>query len=839
MDELQHYLDTQYREDCGRRDDILKMIQCAMPTFTDQFKYNESNGAPDIEKSGWPYEMGETISAYSPATIAMTAAALQRVLNADIPSSIFENCIFENCKAGSEEKQKAVKDVVDKAALLVPLTGKSGQYSSNTYGKDSVFVLSWISDFHYQKTMGGLWTVENSTDMEESLRDLKTQIKSLCDSRIQDILPHVNEPDKIHFYSKVKENNPEYDNEHAFPLLKALQTYDLYVTEEDVSNDLIKIESYLLRKLHHCISLSTFENSQFDAAELVFTLEGYLIVRNLLLGSEHHAQDETASFLCDRAILEKVFSILSEKQELNQYWRPLRPFLTKPQGYALLPISAEIVQSLLRICYRLGPLGDQLFAKYSRIFERYFDWVRSRFTAKNGKYGWSSEHIYRSDVIHIWQSSQILLFLTDYYVFLRKKIAADALKAAHLSVKYPKRPKKQNAKTASSESQSTGHSQTSTSGNTSTENENSAQKTEDFWDTAPFGSKLVHQKIKAMIKESEGENYKIEQSVSFLLYGPPGTGKTFFAEQISELKQWPLLSLSPSDFIADGVDQLENKAKNLFAVLCAQHNLVIIFDEIDRLMLNRDSEDYKDQGDMFQVMVASLLVKFKDLRETPHIIFLICTNYKHRLDPALIRPGRIDRHILVMPPDKAAREKQIRKHLGKIKRSLKERDIKKIAKRTPLFSYTELDLLVDEYLALTDYSQRKLDKLILTHAPTISLSGYLQHIFAKSNTDVAKKDGGEDLQNRALRPMGELPLDEILMTAYTLHEVGKLEQLLKNSSIDRENLRCLVCEKNMPYRDEALRKIEEKFGREVRNKVKEMIDSTILNIEDSQKEAAK
>ena len=791
MDKLQSYLNIQYKEDSRRIDDVLSLIEHVLPTFTDQF-------AP----KGWPYQVGGKVNEkISPGTIAMTAGALQHVLNADVPESI-----FKACKNASFEKRDAVKTIVEKSRNLLDDEKQFGKesfegesrprYGSSTYGTDSVFVLSWVCALLQQVHLDALQSENDPVKRESRNAIHKRLVEFLAHDRIEKILLNINAPDELMYYDHddTDYEKPEYDKSHAFPLLKTLQTYELYQfgsnASEEPAKTILKIaESFLLWKLHQCISLASLENSQFDAAEMVFSLEGYLIVRKLRLAKDETQLDAMTPFFCDDTILEKTFSILTEKQAINQYWRPLRPFLTKPQGYALLPISAEIAQSLLRICKRLGKRGNHLFAKHSGIFERYFDWIKSTVTTVNGLHGWCSEHIYHPDVIHIWQSSQVLLFLTDYYIFLRKKIASDALEAANLSVVPPKKPKSQ-------------------------------KEFDEFWDTDPYKSKLVNKEIKRLIETSKN-NKKAKESVSFLLYGPPGTGKTFFAEQISTLKQWPLLSLSPSDFIADGVDQLENKAKNLFTVLCAQHDLVIIFDEIDRLMLNRDSEDYKVQGDMFQVMVASLLVKFKALRDTPHIIFLICTNYKHRLDPALIRPGRVDKHILVMPPDNDRRIKQIKKHLEEVGKTFSDGLIERIATNTPLFTYTELNLLVDE--CDSNCNDDELRKLLKTHKPTISLSAYLQQTYSKNDKagiQIFKPWVRREKERKTLRPMNELPLDEIFMTAYSLFETNHLKDEVEGNVTIREDLQRLV--KATDYLNEALRKVGVAMG--IQEEVKEMTD---------------
>lgn len=778
MEKLQQYLDTQFKQDNERLEDILSLIRNTLPMFYESFD----------QRSGWPYEVkgkvahSKIVPPFSCGTVAMTCGALKTLRRADLPEKkVYKTWPCREKGSGEDEESLETlteKTVVKTFSLLTKNLGTQRKLiTSRTYGDNSVFVLSWLCDLIDKNPQK-----DPSQSLGDGQRDL---VIKYAKTRLNETLLYIDHPEKIQYYKENKSDptkNPKINVKHAFPLLKTIHMFDKLRSLGELQNkskkpvDLEKLEEYLLNRLHYFISLAEIENSRFDAAELVFSLEGLLIVRKLRFDPDEGSENASI-FLCSRDLLERVFSILEKKQKINSYWRPLSPFITTQRGLALLPISVEITLSLLRICEILGKTGKELFARNSDIFARYFDWVKSKVTAvpcgDRRVYGWASEHVYSSDTIHIWQTSQILIFLTKYYSFLRDKIAADALAAANLSISEPKK------------------------------------KIPQFWENEPFGSIKVHKQIKEIINESKFENY----SASFLLYGPPGTGKTTFAKQIAALKDWPLLSLSPSDFIADGVDKLENKAKNLFKVLCAQHDLVILFDEIDRLLLNRNSEAYRDQGDMFQVMVASLLVKFKDLRDTPHIIFLIGTNYGYRLDPAIVRPGRIDKQILVMLPDLAEREKAIQKNIDDYKEKHAEAfpavDCKDLSKKTPLFSYGELEQLVDEIAKNRDKPEQCVDSII----PMVSLSQYTNQI-----TQI--KDG---IDTGNVRPAEDLPLDEILMVAYTRFECDQNDDKLKK---EKDNLQKLM-EK---HEELALDKIKAVLGENVHGKIKEMLQKLGITI---------
>lgn len=740
MDTLRSYIETQLSKDQLRREETLSLIRHALPLFTENAKLNSD---PNVRVPYWPYERTATPRPHvidpphSHSNALMIAAALRQIQNMKLPD-VYEDCVWHKKKQSQNDFFKGSKSIETAITLsiqeLLPKP-ESPVLKSETYGDNSVLALSWLFD------------LLKSSDTAPAT--LEGRLKEAFQPVAYEKLHHLLVAPYYSPSSPSSEENSLIDRNHAFPLLKTLHLYELLGAPALIPRlghkihlrkdyvPLAALEKQVYHELLSFISLAFIENSQFDAAELVFSLEAYLIVRRLQFKGVQDKKN-LGTLLCDEGLLRKVFSILSEKQKVSTYWRPLTPFVSDEKGRALLPISAELVLSLLRVCELLGPLGDRLFADYCGIFERYFDWLKSRIVAvqplaSNRKVvsdkplcGWCSEHTYKPNVIQLWQTSQIVLFLAKYYIYQRKKTAADALAAANLTVKKIK------------------------------------SKPEDgFWVTKPYGSDKIHVQIKHDIDNSKDE------SASFLLYGPPGTGKTFFAEMIAAEKGWRLLELSPGDFIADGTEGVENKAKNLFQVLREQENLVIIFDEIDRLLLDRSSKDYKEQADMFQFMVASLLTKFKELRETPRIIFLICTNYAHRIDPAIVRPGRIDRKILVLPPDRKEREayaeKQLKKHLGiKITHALPKNWQScpgKIAAQTALYSYVELNQLCKDFVGKVESKVNGNWDAALT---ALKRSPAILDTVSSYHRQADEANGG--------RSGARLPLDEYLMCLYALSE---------------------------------------------------------------------
>jgi len=118
---------------------------------------------------------------------------------------------------------------------------------------------------------------------------------------------------------------------------------------------------------------------------------------------------------------------------------------------------------------------------------------------------------------------------------------------------------------------------------------------------------------------------------------------------------------------------------------------VILFDEIDAFLLDRDSTRYDDQDTLFQFLTPGMLTKINDLHKLGRSIFIIATNYKDRIDPAIQRKGRIDQHYLLGLPDKNRREAILRKEIG-----LKEEDAvsNDLVKKTLFYGYSDIKAAV-------------------------------------------------------------------------------------------------------------------------------------------------
>lgn len=155
-----------------------------------------------------------------------------------------------------------------------------------------------------------------------------------------------------------------------------------------------------------------------------------------------------------------------------------------------------------------------------------------------------------------------------------------------------------------------------------------------------------------------------------LMFGPPGTTKTTIVRSVAQGLKWPLVILSPGDFITRGLDLIEAQASEVFTRLHDLVRAVVVFDECDELFRHRGHEaagnpeqSGGDQRGIGAFVTASMLPKLQDLHDRGQVLVFVLTNYFHRMDPAIRRLGRIDAIVGVGPPDIAQRRRTIHKIL--------------------------------------------------------------------------------------------------------------------------------------------------------------------------------
>ena len=178
-----------------------------------------------------------------------------------------------------------------------------------------------------------------------------------------------------------------------------------------------------------------------------------------------------------------------------------------------------------------------------------------------------------------------------------------------------------------------------------------------------------------------------------ILYGQPGTGKTLLAKAIAGEANVPFFSLSGSDFAEMYVGVGAARVRNLFKEARQNKPCIIFIDEIDALARKRgashNSNEEKDQT------LNQLLVEMDGFAENDGIVLIGATNRLDILDPAVLRPGRFDRHVEVPVPDKNGRLAILKIH-AKNKKLDKTINLSDVANKTTGFSGAELENVLNE-----------------------------------------------------------------------------------------------------------------------------------------------
>ncbi|MDR3175452.1 MAG: ATP-dependent zinc metalloprotease FtsH [Desulfovibrio sp.] len=246
-----------------------------------------------------------------------------------------------------------------------------------------------------------------------------------------------------------------------------------------------------------------------------------------------------------------------------------------------------------------------------------------------------------------------------------------------------------------------------------------------------------------------------------LLIGPPGTGKTLLAKAVAGEAGVPFFSISGSDFVEMFVGVGASRVRDLFAQGKKNAPCLIFIDEIDAVGRQRGAGLGGGHDEREQTL-NQLLVEMDGFEANEGVILIAATNRPDVLDPALQRPGRFDRQVVVPPPDIRGRKHILEVH-SKRTPLAEDVNLETLAKGTPGFSGADLENLVNE-AALTAAKENKnaLTMLDFENAKDKLLMGKERRTMVQTP---------EDLKNTAYHEAGHAILNMLLPETDTLHKV--------------------------------------------------------------------
>jgi hypothetical protein len=449
--------------------------------------------------------------------------------------------------------------------------------------------------------------------------------------------------------------------------------------------------------------------------------------------------------------------------------------------------------------------------RYIALFRRFWGWLAARRVTverpnREAVSGWHSDHVADPSSIQLWNTAQVVDFLLGYRRSLHNHIARTTLRLARFDVRQPKQPKRawsdqtrelekhfRGEETQATALSTTHHGRVESE--STAQSEASAQSTiaADFEPVTSLGGNFeTYATIGGafLLDWLEGR----PNNFSMLLYGPPGTGKTTVAENLANALGFRMITITVSDFLTEGGGSIEARAKMIFDVLEAQADCVILFDEIDELVLDRNSKRHGLQDTVFKFMTPGMLTKLNNLRRAERSIFIMATNYAYRIDPAIRRTGRIDENYLLLPPDANARKRMIKGFLDEAiekkkisaadqlaPNQLREENWTALTNASFFLGYKDIEAAVSRVLRI-EKTVAALEKALLNWGRTTTLRIYKGAFIEGGDPSAILREFLPLVEMAAQEGEAAAKVDSALDIDEVFKEIPELEALFRNGS---------------------------------------------------------
>ncbi len=206
----------------------------------------------------------------------------------------------------------------------------------------------------------------------------------------------------------------------------------------------------------------------------------------------------------------------------------------------------------------------------------------------------------------------------------------------------------------------------------------------------------LQQAVEWPIKYSDVyKQFATKSPKGFLMFGPPGTGKTLLAKAVANESECNFISVKGPELISKWVGESEKGVREIFRKARLAAPSIIFFDEIDSIVPKRGS--YEGSSHVTESVVSQFLTELDGLEELKNVVVIGATNRPDMIDQALLRPGRLEQHIFVPPPDAAGRKQIFEVYLRDVKDMLADDvDAENLVAATDGFVGADIEALVRE-----------------------------------------------------------------------------------------------------------------------------------------------
>lgn len=262
---------------------------------------------------------------------------------------------------------------------------------------------------------------------------------------------------------------------------------------------------------------------------------------------------------------------------------------------------------------------------------------------------------------------------------------------------------------------------------------------------------IQHDVINALNQKEKYAEYGLTIPNGMLLYGPPGCGKTFFAEKMAEEIGFNFYQIKPSDIQSKWVNASQENIKKLFDEARENAPSIIFIDELDALVPSRDTSNISH---MNTSAVNEFLAQMNNCGEDG--VFIVgATNRPNAIDPAILRSGRLDKHIYLPPPDFEARKLMFELYLKKRPTEI-GLNYEELARAAENYVSSDIKFLCDEASrkALKDdvrITKSNVLETIQNNKPSVSLQELNSYLAIKAKMEGKNNSNDEDRPNIGFR----------------------------------------------------------------------------------------